>query len=108
MEAPGLKIVPTAVRVPVRVGHALSVNAELSGELTVDHAKKLWSEAPGVEVDEGLPTQRDIAGRDAVVVGRLRRDPTRSFALSFWVVGDNLRKGAATNSVQIAELWSGA
>jgi aspartate-semialdehyde dehydrogenase len=108
MGAPGLKIVPTAVRVPVRVGHALSVNVEFSEELTVDRAKTLWREAPGVEVDEGLPTQRDIAGRDAVVVGRLRRDPTRPFALSFWVVGDNLRKGAATNSVQIAELWLGA
>jgi len=105
MEAPGLNVVPTAVRVPVRVGHALSINIELSDELTVDRAAALWREAPGVEVDEGLPTQRDIAGRDAVVVGRLRRDPTRPFALSFWVVGDNLRKGAATNSVQIAELW---
>jgi aspartate-semialdehyde dehydrogenase len=105
MEAPGLNVVPTAVRVPVRVGHALSINIELSDELTVDRAAALWREAPGVEVDEGLPTQRDIAGRDAVVVGRLRRDPTRPFALTFWVVGDNLRKGAATNSVQIAELW---
>jgi aspartate-semialdehyde dehydrogenase len=106
LAAPGLRVVPTAVRVPVRVGHALSVNIELSEALAADRAVSLWRSAPGIEVDDGLPTPRDIAGRDAVVIGRVRRDPTRPFALSFWAVGDNLRKGAATNSVQIAELWT--
>jgi aspartate-semialdehyde dehydrogenase len=103
---PNLKVVPTAVRVPVRVGHSLSINVELSEELAVDHARSLWRDAPGVVFDDSLPNPRDIAGHDAVVVGRLRNDPTRPFALSYWAVGDNLRKGAATNSVQIAELWS--
>jgi aspartate-semialdehyde dehydrogenase len=105
---PDLKVVPTAVRVPVRVAHALAVNLELSEGLDLERAKSLWRDAPGVEFDDGLPTQRDVAGRDTVVVGRLRRDPTRRYAMSYWAVGDNLRKGAATNSVQIAELWLGS
>jgi len=106
LAAPDLLIVPTAVRVPVRVGHGLSVNVEFSDKLSLDRARDLWREAPGAAFDEGLPTPRDIAGTDTVVVGRLRRDSTRPHAISYWVVGDNLRKGAATNSVQIAELWS--
>ena len=104
LENADLKIVPTCVRVPVRVGHSLSVNVELKGALSVEDAQALWRRAPGVDYDEGLPTALDIAGRDTVVVGRARRDATRPHAMTFWVVGDNLRKGAATNSVQIAEL----
>ena len=57
--------------------------------------------------DEGLPTPLDVAGQDTVVVGRIRKDPSGANALCYWVVGDNLRKGAATNSVQIAELMLG-
>ena len=106
LRAPDLLVVPTAVRVPVRVGHGLSVNVEFGDNLSLGRARDLWREAPGTAFDEGLPTPRDVAGTDTVVVGRLRRDPTRSHAISYWVVGDNLRKGAATNSVQIAELWS--
>jgi aspartate-semialdehyde dehydrogenase len=107
LEAPRLDVVSTAVRVPVKVGHAVAVNVEFADDLSPERAMKLWREAPGVAFDEGLPTQRDIAGIDTVVVGRVRRDRTRRFALSYWGVGDNLRKGAATNSVQIAELWAG-
>ncbi|MDH3215739.1 MAG: aspartate-semialdehyde dehydrogenase [Candidatus Krumholzibacteria bacterium] len=102
---PSLGIVATAVRVPVRVGHALSVNVELSDELSLEDARGLWQESPGIEFDDRLPTPVDVAGRDTVIVGRLRRDVSRPHAISYWAVGDNLRKGAATNSVQIAELW---
>ena len=106
--APDLAVVPTAVRVPVHVGHALSVNVELKAPLDVDGVRRLWSAAPGLAVDEAVPTPLDVAGRDEVVIGRIRRVPTRPSAISYWAVGDNLRKGAATNSVQIAELWRDA
>ncbi|UCG51485.1 MAG: aspartate-semialdehyde dehydrogenase [Candidatus Latescibacterota bacterium] len=106
LEQPGLHVVPTAVRVPTRVGHALSVNVELGGPLDIEGARKLWKHAPGVEYTDDIPTPLDVAGDDTVVVGRLRRDLTRPHALTYWAVGDNLRKGAATNSVQIAELFS--
>lgn len=103
---PDLPVSATAIRVPVRVGHSLSVNIELSEELSLDEVRSLWQSSPGVRYDEGLPTPLDIAGDDTVVVGRVRRDPSRPHTLNCWVVGDNLRKGAATNSVQIAELWA--
>ena len=106
LDAPALDVVPTCVRVPVRVGHSLAVNAEFAGPMSVEDAQNLWSAAPGVAYDEGLPTAVDTAGQDTVCVGRARRDASRPHALSFWVVGDNLRKGAATNSVQIAELMA--
>jgi aspartate-semialdehyde dehydrogenase len=102
---PDLKIVPTAVRVPVRVGHALSVSMELSDELALEDARSLWRGANGVTYDDGMPTPADVANTDTIIVGRLRRDPTKNCAFAYWAVGNNLRKGAATNSVQIAELW---
>ena len=105
LAAPELHVVATAVRVPVRVGHAISVNIETKEPLGVDEAKSLWNAFDGVRYDEGLPTQRDIEGTDTVVVGRARRDASRPHAISYWAVGDNIRKGAATNSVQIAELF---
>jgi aspartate-semialdehyde dehydrogenase len=104
LAAPSMQVVPTAVRVPVEVGHAMSVNIETQEDLPPAKLRDLLNEAPGVRYDDGIPTQLDAAGSDDVVVGRLRRDPFRERAYSFWVVGDNLRKGAATNSVQIAEL----
>jgi aspartate-semialdehyde dehydrogenase len=104
LSAPGLKIVPTTVRVPVRVGHAVSVSVQLRGELSLADARLLFAQAPGVEIDDGVPTPLDAAGRDAVLVGRVRLDDTVPNGLLFWAVGDNLRKGAATNCVQIAEL----
>ena len=107
LSIPDLSVSATAVRVPVRVGHSLSVNVELAGDLSPDDARSLWREAPGVDYDDGLPTPRETADQDTIIIGRVRRDETRRFALNYWVVGDNLRKGAATNSVQIAELWNG-
>ena len=106
LESPEIKVVPTAVRVPTRVGHALSVNAELRSPLDVDRARKLWQDMAGVSYTDEVPTPIDVVGRNEIVVGRLRRDPTRPNAIAYWVVGDNLRKGAATNSVQIAELMA--
>jgi aspartate-semialdehyde dehydrogenase len=101
--APNMEVNATAVRVPVHVGHSLSVNVEFAGPVPPEAATRLWHDADGVAYDRDLPTPLDIAGSDTVVVGRVRRDATRAHALSYWVVGDNLRKGAATNSVQIAE-----
>ncbi len=103
---PAMGVVPTAVRVPTRVGHALAVNVELAAPLTPSEAADLWRKAPGVAFAEEVPTPLDVAGTDTVVVGRLRRDSSRPHAITYWVVGDNLRKGAATNSVQIAELFA--
>jgi aspartate-semialdehyde dehydrogenase len=104
LDAADVKVVSTAVRVPTRVGHAVSVNVEMRAPLQLEEAKDLWRRAEGVEYTDEIPTPLDVAGRDEVIVGRLRRDTTRPHAFSFWAVGDNLRKGAATNSVQIAEL----
>lgn len=104
LAAPSLRIAATAVRVPVKVGHAVSASVQLQGELTVARARELLLRAPGVELDPGVPTQLDAAGRDEVLVGRVRLDETVPHGLLLWVVGDNLRKGAATNCVQIAEL----
>ena len=106
LESPEIKVVPTAVRVPTRVGHALSVNVELRSPLDVDRARKLWQDMAGVSYTDEVPTPIDVVERNEIVVGRLRRDPTRPNAIAYWVVGDNLRKGAATNSVQIAELMA--
>lgn len=105
LELPNLNVVATTVRVPVRVGHGVSVNIELAEPLAPDEVLRLWQEAEGVGCDDSLPTPLDVAGRDVIKVGHLRRDRTRQNALAYWAVGDNLRKGAATNSVQIAELW---
>lgn len=104
LSAPSLKIVATAVRVPVKVGHAISAGVQLRGDLSVSRAAELLNRAPGVRFDPGVPTPLDAAGVDAVLVGRIRRDQTVPHGLLLWVVGDNLRKGAATNCVQIAEL----
>ncbi|MEE9270526.1 MAG: aspartate-semialdehyde dehydrogenase [Candidatus Krumholzibacteria bacterium] len=104
LEMPSLDVVPTSVRVPIRVGHALSVNVELAGAVELDDLKALWNRSDGLTYSDEPPTPLEVAGGDTVVVGRLRRDGTRPHAFSYWAVGDNLRKGAATNSVQIAEL----
>jgi aspartate-semialdehyde dehydrogenase len=101
-----IRVVPTAVRVASRVGHAVSVSAELRAPLSLDDAKALWRGFDGVRYSDDIPTPVEVAGRDEVVVGRLRADKTRPNAIVFWAVGDNLRKGAATNSVQIAELMA--
>jgi len=105
---PDLSISATAVRVPVRVGHGAAVSVLLHSGISPDEARRLWSSMPGVEVmddpsSDRYPTPLDVAGRDTVLIGRVRRDLTNSRGILFWVVSDNLRKGAATNAVQIAE-----
>ena len=106
---PKIKLTATCVRVPVFIGHAESVNVELSKPLSADKARKILREAPGVLLvdkaeDGGYVTPVETAGEDATYVSRVRSDSTVENGLSLWVVADNLRKGAALNAVQIAEL----
>jgi len=108
LELPHLPLAATAVRVPVRIGHAAAVSVVLDSVISPDEARALWAAFPGIEVvddpeSERYPTPLEAAGRDAVLVGRVRRDLTHPRGLMFFVVSDNLRKGAATNAVQIAE-----
>ncbi len=98
-----IAVAVTCVRVPVRTGHSESVNIETRKHLPVERAVELLSQAPGLVVED-VPTPLRSEGRDDVYVGRIRRDPTHPNGLAMFVVADNLRKGAATNAVQIAEL----
>ena len=105
---PSIQVTATCVRVPVFVGHAEAVNVEFETPLGEDQARDALRAAPGVVVvdhraDEGYVTPVESAGEDAVYVSRIRKDPTVANALNLWVVSDNLRKGAALNTVQIAE-----
>ncbi|HET9948140.1 MAG TPA: aspartate-semialdehyde dehydrogenase [Longimicrobiales bacterium] len=102
----GVPIAATCVRVPVEVGHSVSGTVELEEELSADEARAAMAEVPGVEVwtDDRDPLPRDVAGLDVVRVGHVRVDRDLPRVLHFWVVADNLRKGAATNAVQIAEM----
>jgi aspartate-semialdehyde dehydrogenase len=102
LEIPGLPVSGTCVRVPVYTGHSLSINAEFEREISVQAALDLLRSAPGVTVVD-LPNPLEATGRDNVYVGRVRRDPTVKHGLALFVTGDNLRKGAALNAVQIAE-----
>ncbi|TMO82435.1 aspartate-semialdehyde dehydrogenase [Pseudoalteromonas spongiae] len=99
---------PTAVRVPVFYGHAEAIHLETRMPVDVEHVKQLLNDAPGVEYiedEQDYPTPvTDASGNDAVYVGRVRQDISHPHGLNLWVVSDNTRKGAATNSVQIAEL----
>jgi aspartate-semialdehyde dehydrogenase len=104
-----LGISATCARVPVFTGHSESVNVQTRDALSPDDCRALLTAAPGVLVmdapAEGVyPLATAAAGRDEVLVGRIRRDPSHDRCLNLWIVGDNLRKGAATNAVQIAEL----
>jgi aspartate-semialdehyde dehydrogenase len=97
------------VRVPVYTGHSESVNVQTREPLSPEECREVLSEAPGVVVVDDpehalYPLPIEAAGRDDVLVGRIRRDPSHERCLNLWVVGDNLRKGAATNAVQLAEL----
>jgi aspartate-semialdehyde dehydrogenase len=99
----------TCVRVPVFTGHSVSANVQTRDPLSPEECRELLSGAPGVTVIDdpanGLyPTALDAAGRDDVLVGRIRRHPSHERFLNLWIVGNNLRKGAATNAVQVAEL----
>jgi aspartate-semialdehyde dehydrogenase len=99
----GLRVTPTCVRVPVMVGHSIAVRATFEREPDLDEALQALREFPNLVVEEA-PTPLEWAGRDETVVGRVRRDLSDPHALNFFVVGDNLLKGAALNTVQIAEL----
>ena len=104
---PTIRVNPTAVRVPVFFGHAEAIHIETRQPITAEHAKQLLQDAPGItllETREEFPTQvGNAAGHDEVFVGRIREDISHSQGLNLWVVADNIRKGAATNSIQIAE-----
>jgi aspartate-semialdehyde dehydrogenase len=98
----GLPLQATCVRVPVLVGHAQAVWVETEDRLSPARAREVLEAAPHIALAE-YPTPGEAAGRDEVLVGRIRRDPTEPNGLALWVVNDNLRKGAALNAVQIAE-----
>ena len=105
---PMIKVMATCVRVPVFIGHAESVTIEFENPISADEAREALREAPGVAVvdhraDEGYVTPKECVGEDPVYVSRIREDITVENGLSLWVVADNLRKGAALNTVQIAE-----
>lgn len=106
---PKIKVCANCVRVPVFIGHAMMVNVEFENEISAEQAKKLFTKAKGitlidVESDLGYVTPTEIQGEDDVYVSRVRDDATVDNGLNFWCVADNLRKGAALNAVQIAEL----
>jgi aspartate-semialdehyde dehydrogenase len=105
MHDPNIKVSATTVRVPVFYGHSEAISVKLNHPLEPESAMELLRKAKGVVlVEEGYPTPIDVAGRDEVFVGRIRKDLVFEPGLSMWVVADNIRKGAATNAVQIAEL----
>ena len=106
---PDIALTATCVRVPVFIGHAEAVNVEFARPLSEARARSALHDAPGVVVldhraDEGYVTPAEAVGEDAVYVSRIRRDPTVPHGLNLWIVSDNLRKGAALNAVQIAEI----
>lgn len=106
---PAIDVVATAVRVPVVGGHSESVNIEFNTEFELEEVRTLLQQTPGIVVQDNLeafeyPMPKFAEGKDAVFVGRIRRDFTRPNTLNLWIVADNLRKGAATNAVQIAQL----
>jgi aspartate-semialdehyde dehydrogenase len=109
LEAPGLPIAPTTVRVPVFTSHSIAVIAETEVKITAGRARDLFEHFPGLKLWDDPAQQRypmpvAVEGQDDCFVGRIREDLSTPNGLSFWVVGDQLRKGAATNAVQIAEL----
>jgi aspartate-semialdehyde dehydrogenase len=109
LELPDLPVAPTTVRVPVFTCHSVAVNAETELKVTAAQARELFARFPGLQVCDEPGAQRypmpvEVEGQDDCYVGRVREDLSHPRALNFWVVGDQLRKGAATNAVQIAEL----
>ena len=106
---PSIRVSATCVRVPVINGHSEAVNVQTRRELSPERARELLDSAPGVTVLDDptaalYPLAIDASGQDDVFVGRIRRDPGHERALDLWIVADNLRKGAALNAVQLAEL----
>ena len=107
LEIPGLPVSGTCVRVPVFTGHCLSMNVEFERPISPEAATEILSRAPGVVLAD-VPNPLAATGQDPVFVGRIRRDPTVPHGLALFVTGDNLRKGAALNAIQIAEALMGA
>jgi aspartate-semialdehyde dehydrogenase len=108
MHAPDIRIATTCVRVPVFVSHSAAVHVELEHPMSPAEFREVLSKAPGVVVQDDpksstYPTPYDAAGKDPVFAGRIRRDLSTENGIVYWVVGDNLRKGAALNALQIAE-----
>jgi len=108
-----IPVVPTTVRVPVRVSHSEAIYARFRRPADPDAARQILSAAPGVVVidtpaENSYPLALDAEGRDEVFVGRIRAVPGDERALVMWVVADNLRQGAATHAVQIGEVWAAA
>lgn len=108
MRDDSLRITSTTVRIPVMGGHSEAVNAEFERDFNLDEVRKLLAETPGIVVTDDPATQQypmpmDAHDKDEVFVGRIRRDESQPNTLNMWIVSDNLRKGAATNAVQIAE-----
>jgi aspartate-semialdehyde dehydrogenase len=103
LEIPDLKVSGTCVRVPVFTGHSLQLNARFARALTPQRALELLAGAPGVELSD-VPTPLQAAGRDPTYVGRIRLDETVDHGLAIFCSSDNLRKGAALNAIQVAEL----
>jgi aspartate-semialdehyde dehydrogenase len=103
-----IQMSPTTVRVPVRIGHSEAVNIEFHNAVSVEQARAALKKAPGIIFIDDSKNEAPLAlqceGKDEVFVGRLRRDPSIPHGLNLWVVADNLRKGAATNAIQIAEV----
>ena len=109
MHAPDIAISATTVRVPVEIGHSEAVHAELTHPMTADEVRSILAAAPGIEVvdepsEARYPLPLQAAGRDEVFVGRIRNDISHPHGIAMWIVSDNLRKGAALNAVQVAEL----
>jgi aspartate-semialdehyde dehydrogenase len=112
MDLPDLRLSATCVRVPVLRAHSEAVNIEFSEPFPVEEARALLAVAPGVELIEDFganrfPMPTDVTGRDPVAVGRIRQDLSEPNALELWLCGDQIRKGAALNAIQIAELLCG-
>lgn len=112
MRDDSIRVTSTTVRIPVMGGHSESVNIEFEEEFDMDEVRKILSSAPGIVLVDDPATQqypmpKDAHERDEVFVGRLRRDETQPKTLNMWIVSDNLRKGAATNAVQVAEYLLG-
>jgi aspartate-semialdehyde dehydrogenase len=106
---PSIKVTATCVRVPVFVGHSEAINIEFEDEMSADQAREILREAPGIMLvdkreDGGYVTPVECVGDYATFVSRIREDQTIDNGLSLWIVSDNLRKGAALNTIQIAEL----
>jgi aspartate-semialdehyde dehydrogenase len=107
--APNIAVSATCVRIPVMLSHSEAIHAELEREMDIEEVRELLRNAPGVVViddpkQHGYPVPLEAAGRDEVLVGRIRKDPSHPRGIAMWVVSDNLRKGAALNAIQTFEL----